>query len=68
MVIFLIFFCCNRFIRASVRVLKRLMKKGKKNKIKAKEKAAKAELKKKPDTTTPPFLDIANSSTTDDDK
>ena len=41
------------------------MKKGKKNKIKAKEKAAKAELKKKPDL---PLVERTNSSTTDEDK
>lgn len=52
--IFMIFLVCNRFIRASVRVLKRLMKKGKKNKIKAKEKLLKQQLKA--------------ASTTDDDK
>lgn len=33
-IVFLIFMCCNRFVRASTRVLKKLMKKGKKNKIK----------------------------------
>ena len=53
--IFMIFFVCNRFIRASTRVLKKLMKKGKKNKIKAKEKANKA-------------APVSIASTTDDDK
>jgi len=53
--VFMIFFVCNRFIRASIRVLKRLMKKGKKNKIKAKEKALKASK-------------ASVASTTDDDK
>lgn len=43
--IFLIFMCCNRFVRASTRVLKKLMKKGKKNKIKAQKKALKKEKK-----------------------
>jgi hypothetical protein len=38
--------CCNRFVRASLRVLKMLMKKGKKNKIKQEKKAVKQERKR----------------------
>jgi hypothetical protein len=44
--VFLIFMCCNRFVRASLRVLKMLMKKGKKNKIKQEKKAVKQERKR----------------------
>lgn len=41
--VFLIFMCCNRFVRACCRVLKMLLKKGKKNKIKQLKKLAKKE-------------------------
>ena len=40
-VVFLIFMCCSKFSRASIRVLKLMMKKGKKNKIKQQKKLEK---------------------------
>ena len=49
--IFLIFMCSNRFVRASTRVMKMLMKKGKKNKIKlAKKQEKKLKKSKKGDS------------------